>query len=277
VNYRHAFHAGGFGDCLKQALVMALIGRLHRKERPIAVLDTHAGAGAYDLGGPEAERTGEWREGIARLFADPPVALAAYVALVQASLAASEGRFPGSPSLIRRLLRPQDRLICCELHPEEHAALKRCFADDRQVAVHRRNGWEALHGLLPPEPRRGLVLIDPPYEEPGETARLAEGLAAANLRFPTGVLAAWYPIKHRAPVRALHEALAAGGLRDVVATELYLREPTDPLRLNGAGMVVVQPPFEFLAAARPILEALAGRLGRGEAGGGVALLRIAGE
>ena len=276
MNYRHAYHAGSFADCLKQALLTWLIARLQEKDRPIAVLDTHAGAGAYDLAGPQAARTGEWHEGIGRLLADPPVVLANYVALVRDVMAEPASLFPGSALLVRRLLRAGDRLICCELHPQEHALLKARFAGDPQVAVHHRDGWEALRGLLPTEPRRGLLLIDPPYEEPDELDRVAEGLGIAYARFPTGVLTAWYPIKHRAPVRAFHEMLASFRLPDVVAAELYLREPTDPGRLNGAGMVVVRPPHEFGPAASAILDALAERLGHGEPGGGAALLRVTG-
>ncbi|MGH7081583.1 MAG: 23S rRNA (adenine(2030)-N(6))-methyltransferase RlmJ [Acetobacteraceae bacterium] len=277
MNYRHAFHAGNFGDCLKQALLAWLVVRLQQKDRPIVVLDTHAGAGAYDLAGPEAQATGEWQDGIGRLFADPPVALAATIARVQGIMMEPGGLFPGTALLVRRLLRPADRLICCERHPEEFAALKTRFAGDRQVAVHLRDGWEALRGLLPPEPRRGLVLIDPPYEEPDEFARVTAGLGGAHARFPTGVLVAWYPIKHRSPVRAFHEELAACRLSHVLAAELYLREPTDPGRLNGAGVVVVRPPHEFAEAAHAILEALSDRLGHGEPGSGAALLRISDE
>jgi 23S rRNA (adenine2030-N6)-methyltransferase len=272
MNYRHGYHAGSFGDCLKQALLVWLLAALQRKATPITVLDTHAGAGGYDLAAAAAERTGEWRGGIGRLLDEPPVPLVAYVALVQGSVC-----FPGSPMLARSVLRPEDRLICCELHPEEHAALRRRFARDVQVAVHHRDGWEALSGLLPPHPRRGLVLIDPPYEQPGEFERLVRGLSIGHARFREGVFAAWYPIKHRAPVRAFHAALAESGIRDAVVAELYLREPTDPARLNGAGMVVVRPPYEFEPAARAILQALFERLGTGEQGGGTALLRIADE
>lgn len=274
MNYRHAYHAGNFGDCLKQALLTWVILRLQQKDRPIVVLDTHAGAGAYDLAGPEATLTGEWQEGIGRLLADPPVALATYVALVKDILAEPGGLYPGCALLARRLLRAQDRLICCELNAGEHALLKARFAADRQVAVHHRDGWEALKGLLPAEPQRGLVLIDPPYEQPDELERVVLGLGIAHVRFPAGVLAAWYPIKHRAPVRAFHEALAMSTLPEVLTAELYLREPTDPARLNGAGMVMVQPPYEFRAAAGAILDALAERLGHGEPGGGAALLRV---
>jgi 23S rRNA (adenine2030-N6)-methyltransferase len=195
-----------------------------------------------------------------------------YVQAVQAL-----GLYPGSPTLIRALLRNQDRLTCCELHPDDAAALRRLFARDRQGAVHHRDGWGALGALLPPAERRGLVLIDPPYEAPGEFDRVAAGLRAAQAKFPTGVYAAWYPIKHRAPVRAFHAALRESGLRDIVAAELLLREPLDPARLNGSGLVVVNPPWRFEAEAEPILAALLDRLGEREPGEGTALMRIADE
>ena len=272
MNYRHAFHAGNFADCVKHALLVWLLRQLALKPAGFFVLDTHAGRGRYDLDDGAAVRTGEWRDGIARLLAAPSPELADYVGLVRRL-----GPYPGSPVLARALLREQDRMACCELHPEDATALRRYFAGDTQVAVHRRDGWEALRGLLPPAQKRGLVLIDPPYEAPGELARVADGLALARLRFPTAVLAAWYPIKHRAPVREFHLALQASGLRDVLAAELWLREPLDAARLNGCGLVVANPSYQFESAARAILAALLGRLGHGEPGEGVALLRLAAE
>lgn len=272
MNYRHAFHAGNFADCMKHAMLIWLLRALMRKAAPIFVLDTHAGRGRYDLSAGPAERTGEWRAGIARLLEDPPEILADYIGEVQA-----QGLYPGSPALIRALLRPDDRMACCELHPEDCAALKMECGRDRQVAVHRRDAWEAIGALLPPAQKRGLVLIDPPYEDPAEFARLAAGLRAGWSRFRTGVFAAWYPIKHRAPVRAFHTALAESGLRDIVAAELWLREPLDPARLNGCGLVVVNPPFGFEQAAAALLQALLDRLGNRESGEGIAMLRLVDE
>ncbi len=273
MNYRHAFHAGNFGDCMKHALLVWLLRALQRKPAGLFVLDTHAGAGRYDLSAGPAERTGEWRAGIARLLDDPPEALADYVSLVRDC-----GLYPGSPVLIEAMLRPQDWLTCCELHPEDHATLRVTMAGGK-TSVHRRDAWEALGGLLPPPGglRRALVLIDPPYEATDEFSSLAAGLARGHARFPTGVFAAWYPIKHRAPVRAFRLALRDSGLRDIVAAELWLREPLDAARLNGCGLLVVNPPFGFTAAAEPILAALLARLGTGEAGQGFAVERIADE
>jgi 23S rRNA (adenine2030-N6)-methyltransferase len=278
VNYRHAFHAGNFADCAKHALLVWLLRALARKPAAFSVLDTHAGRGGYDLDGAEAARTGEWRRGVGRLLAAPADggALADYVAQVRAL--GAPARYPGSPALVRALLRPQDRLACVELHPEDHAALRAAFRGDPQVAVHRRDAWEALRALTPPPERRGLVLIDPPFEQEGEFERLAEGIAGVYRRFRAGVVAAWYPVKHRAPVRAFQDALrAAAGLRDVVAAELWLREPVDAARLNGCGLLVVNPPFRFEAEGGDILAALLAALGEGEPGQGWAMTRIVEE
>ncbi len=272
MNYRHAFHAGNFADCMKHALLVWLVRALQRKPASISVLDTHAGAGAYDLSAGPAERTGEWRGGIGRLLDDPPPPLAEYVGLVR-----QPGLYPGSPALLRALLRPDDRLVCCELHQEEHAALRRRFAGDLAVAVHRRDAWEALGALLPPQPRRGLVLIDPPYEAADEYDRLAQGLATGWARFRTGVFAAWYPIKHRAPVRTFFTAMRRAGIRDIVAAELLLRAPVDPARLNGCGMLVINPPYRFEMDALPILVVLLDRLGAREAGEGAEMVRLVDE
>lgn len=276
MNYRHAFHAGNFADCFKHALLVWLLRTLQKKLAGVFVLDTHAGAGLYDLSTGPAERTGEWREGIARLLTDPPAPLADYV-----TLARDCGLYPGSPVLIEALLRPQDALACCELHPEDYAALHRTLTrkgPDSPIAVHRRDAWEALGALLPPpHHRRALVLIDPPYEAPDEFERLTAGLRRGLERFPTGVFAAWYPIKHRAPVHAFHIALQEAGLRDLVAAELWLREPLDPTRLNGCGLLVANPPWGFEAAATEIVAALLERLGQGEPGQGGTVQRVADE
>ncbi|ONG45273.1 23S rRNA (adenine(2030)-N(6))-methyltransferase RlmJ [Pseudoroseomonas deserti] len=275
MNYRHAFHAGNFADCMKHALVVALIRRLAAKDSPFRVLDSHAGIGAYDLTGSEAERTGEWKRGVGRLLDISEGPLADWIALLKR--AGFPPRYPGSPSLVRMLLRPRDRLVLCELHEEDHATLRTLFRGDPQTAVHKRDAWEALTALTPFAEKRGLVLVDPPFEVEGEFDRMAEALAAVAHRFRAGVQAHWYPIKHRTPVRAFHTALAESGVRDILALELWLREPTDPQRLNGCGLVVVNPPWKFEEEAEAILRALLDKLGDGEPGQGYAVTRIAEE
>ena len=269
MNYRHAFHAGNFADCMKHALVVAILGFLTRKTTPVFVLDTHAGRGAYDLLA-EAMRTGEWRNGIARLIATPAPPIAFYVGLAERL-----GLYPGSPEFIRARLRPGDALACCELHPEDAAALRRRYRTETHISVHHRDGYEAIGALLPPAQGRGLVLIDPPFEQPGEFERIIGAFQAGAERFDHGVYVGWYPIKHRSPVTEFHAALQRTGLRDIVAAELWLREPTDPARLNGCGLVVRNPPYGFEVEAAEILGALRDALGEADAGFG--LVRLSDE
>ncbi len=272
MNYRHAFHAGNFADCMKHALLVWLLQAVARKDKPFFVLDTHAGAGHYDLQADPARRTGEAERGILRLLDGTPAELTSYVDVVR-----QLGLYPGSPALIRAMLRPADRLACCELHDQDAADLRRLFARDPGVAVHRRDAWEALGALLPPKETRALILIDPPYESPDEFSRLAKGLAVGHARFKTGVFAAWYPIKHRAPVRSFLATMLASGIRDIMTAELLLREPLDPTRLNGCGLLVINPPYRFQQEATTILHALLGRLGQDEPGAGVVIQRVTDE
>ena len=271
MNYRHAFHAGNFADCMKHALLVRVVRALHRKPAPIFALDTHAGIGRYHLGDSPARRTGEWRDGIGRLLENPPSELAEYVGLVR-----QEGLYPGSPALLRALARPGDRIAACELHPQDAAALRTAFRGDRRVGVHQRDGWEAIRALLPPPERRGLVLIDPPYEREDEAECVIAGLRDAATRFAGGALLAWYPLKHRAPVRALHESVRAAALPDAHAAEIWLRPPEDAARLNGCGLLLIEPPWGVTDDLPPLLDALVGRLAW-EAGAGSRLMRLTGE
>ncbi len=272
MNYRHAFHAGNFADCMKHALLVWCVQAMQRKATGVMLLDTHAGIGRTDLAGATPNRTGEYRGGIARLLADPPAVLEPYLALVRA---AGENIYPGSPELLLALARPQDRVVLNEMHPEDAAVLRRLYRG--RAAVHERDAYEAWPALLPPQERRALVLVDPPYEAADEFDRLPQALQAAQRRFPAAVTLLWYPIKSRAAPRALHDAAKLSGLRDVVAAELWLREPTDAARLNGCGVLVVNPPYGFEAAANEILAALLPRLSDNEVGAGRAVLRIADE
>jgi len=267
MNYRHAFHAGNFADCVKHAVLIPLLRATQRKDKGFLFLDTHAGIGRYDLASGPAEKTGEWRDGIGRVLAARAPALAEYVALVEAL-----GLYPGSPAIAAALLRPQDRMVACELHPEDAAVLRRGFPG---IAVHERDGYEALRAFLPPPERRGVVLIDPPYERADEFAAVAGSLAGAYARFRTGVFVVWYPIKHRAPVRAFFETVTLSGMRDVIALEFLRRPALDPLRLNGCGLLVVNPPYGFADSALAILKALEDICG--EPGHSSAMLRLVDE
>jgi 23S rRNA (adenine2030-N6)-methyltransferase len=272
MNYRHAYHAGNFADCFKHALLIALLDSFARKPTPYFVLDTHAGTGWYDLDNGQARRTAEADIGIRRVLQGRPPVLGRYVRLVE-----QLGLYPGSPALIRATLRESDRLVCCELHPEDVKALKRRFRGDPQVEVHDRSGWEVLGALLPPRERRGLIFIDPPFEARDEFFVLAEGLCRGHCRFGHGVFAAWYPIKQMAAVRGFHADLASLGIRDVIAVELHLRATTVPDRLDGCGLIVVNAPYQFDEHARAIADAILVGLGANEPGARAAVVRLTDE
>ena len=257
---------------MKHALLVWLVDALRRKPAPFLALDTHAGPGRADLASGPPERTGEWHDGVARLLPDPPAPLRRYLGLVDAL-----GLYPGSPQILRALLRPGDQLVCCELHREDHAALRRTFAGDHAVAVHKRDGYAAIPAFLPPRSaRRALVLVDPPFEQAGEFDRLLEALRSAAARMPNAVVACWYPVKGRAPARDFHRAVCDAGLPDAVAAELWVREPTDAARLNGCGLLVRNPPHLFEDDVPAILHALLQRLSDGH-GAGAAVLRLTDE
>ncbi|RDI59222.1 23S rRNA (adenine(2030)-N(6))-methyltransferase RlmJ [Microvirga subterranea] len=272
MNYRHAFHAGNFADVMKHALLVRILVYLQRKETPLRVIDTHAGIGLYDLAADEAERTGEWVDGIGRLdepFAPEVEEILAPYRKVVADVRARHGDtiYPGSPGILRELLRRQDRGVFNELHPADHAVLSEAFNQVANLKVMHLDGWTALHALIPPKERRGLVLIDPPYEKPNELERLGTELLEALKKWPTGVYASWYPIKALEPVDAvaarLHEQCPRPGLR----LELLIDDPADPARLNGSGLFVINPPWSLRQEAELLLPALAERLSRGRYGG----------
>jgi 23S rRNA (adenine2030-N6)-methyltransferase len=267
MNYRHAYHAGNFADCVKHALLLEILRAMQRKDKPLLILDTHAGTGRYDLGAGLAEKTGEWRQGIARVAAARPAALAGYLAVIEGL-----GLYPGSPVIASSLLRGGDRLVCCELHPQDAAVLRAQFVGRRDVAVHQRDGYAAVKAFLPPPEKRALVLIDPPYERPDEFDAVLQALVAGHEKFRSGVFVVWYPVKSRAPVRAFFESVQATKLRDVLVAEVFLRAPSDPARLNGCGLLVVNAPFGFEAAAMPVLRALVEVLGEAGAAGSVTRL-----
>lgn len=254
--YRHVFHAGNFADVLKHVVLTALLQRLQQKDSALCVLDTHAGIGRYDLTTPEARKNAEFEAGIGRIYAlghaPPPVER--YLEAVHALNPDGPLRYyPGSPRLSRHFLRPQDRLILTELNRPDHGALRQEFAGDPQVGVHLEDAYQGLKAFLPPKERRGLVLIDPPYELKDEYERLIKGLTSAYARWPTGVYALWYPILSRSLVSRLYAAVECTGIRRILRTELRVRPDVERSRLNGSGLLIVNPPWQLDADLRPAL------------------------
>ena len=266
MNYRHAFHAGNFADVLKHAVLARILVHLAEKAAAFRVIDTHAGAGLYDLSSEAATRTGEWRDGIGRLAGatlpdEIRALLAPYLAAVTAAnQSGTLHRYPGSPLIALSLMRPQDRLVACELEPGAAAALAANLRRDARARAVAIDGWIALNAYVPPKERRGVVLIDPPYEDKQEFARLAEALAGAQRKWATGVFLLWYPIKDRGgPDRlaaALHRSATAKVAPKILRAELEWSPGGPPGPLTGAGLIVVNPPWRLADELAQLLPAL---------------------
>jgi len=272
MNYRHAYHAGNFADVIKHAVLALVIEHLKRKPAPFRVIDTHAGIGVYDLTAEEAVKTGEWHDGIGRIWQGPGSSplpdnihdvLAPYLATVRSLNEGDDLRiYPGSPFVAKALMRPQDVLMVNELHPGDHQVLLRRLRSDARARVTNIDGWIALRSVLPPKERRGVVLIDPPFEVEGERGRLVSGLKDGLARFATGTYLLWYPIKELAPVAALKREIVASGVEKLLCAELFVHRPGDPRRLNGCGLLVVNPPYQLDERLRVLLPFLVERLGQ---------------
>lgn len=277
MNYRHAFHAGNFADVIKHIVLARILTYLHEKPAAFRVIDTHAGAGLYDLTGDEAERSGEWRTGIARLMqarlSEPVMALVApYLDIVRAFNSQRDlTAYPGSPLIARALLRPQDSLVACELEPKARKSLIAALRRDTQARVVDIDGWTALPAYVPPKERRGLVLIDPPFEKRDEFERLAAGFAEAHGKWPTGIYMLWYPVKERRATDALAHTVAGianagGGDAKCLRVEFSVAPQTPQAGLVSAGLLVVNPPWTLAAELKAILHELEKPLGQGGAG-----------
>ena len=267
MNYQHAFHAGNFADVHKHIVLTRILEYLRQKPAAFRVIDTHAGAGRYDLLGPQAARSGEWRDGVGRLFAlarsvaagtDSMQALIApYLDIVAALNPGGKLRlYPGSPLIVKALLRRQDRLIACELKPDAAASLKAVLHGDARGKALAIDGWVALFANIPPKERRGRVVIDPPYEESVEFARLSDTLAQAHRKWPSGLYLLWYPIKAREAPDALARRLRRLDVPKILRCEISIAPPRADGALAGSGLVIVNPPFPLERELRVILPAL---------------------
>ena len=268
MNYRHAFHAGSFADVLKHVVLVRTILHLLKKDTPFRVIETHAGAGRYDLSSDKAARTGEWRGGIGLLAERPLTGEAAaliepYLSLVRAANSGETLKiYPGSPLIARTLLRSQDRMIFCELNPEERAALVKNTGRDRRAKAVAIDGWAGLKAYVPPKERRGLVLIDPPFEDANEFARLEAGLKEAHSRWATGILLAWYPIKEPRETQAFARRLSRSGIAKILRIELAVAAHRPGERLAGCGMIAVNPPWNLEHEMSVVFPQLAKSLAR---------------
>ncbi|WP_242138795.1 23S rRNA (adenine(2030)-N(6))-methyltransferase RlmJ [Sphingomonas sp. TREG-RG-20F-R18-01] len=256
MNYRHSFHAGNSADVVKHSLLIALVRSLQQKPGALTLIDTHAGCGLYDLDGAEAQRTGESAQGVSRVFADPNPLLNDYRAAVQAVNVGPEPHvYPGSPRVLAQLLRPQDFLVLNEKHPEDAYTLRGVMRGT-PAAVHERDAYELWLAMLPPRTARGVVVVDPPFEQTDERDRITATLAAAHRKWAHGVTVIWYPLKDRATHSRWNEQLRKLGIPKVLRVEHWLYDSDQAGIYNGAGLYIVNPPYAFTQALPPLLEAL---------------------
>jgi 23S rRNA (adenine2030-N6)-methyltransferase len=273
MNYRHAYHAGNHADVLKHIVLTRVLAALNRKDKPYRVIDAHAGSGVYALDGVEAGKTREWEGGIGKLaepFAPEVELLLAPYRHILASLNPGGGPrlYPGSPEIAARMMRAGDRLIANELHPEEAARLAGHFHSDKRVKVLGLDAGTCVKASLPPPERRGLILIDPPYEQKDEAAKAVRMLTDGVSRFATGIFLLWYPIKAKGDDDTIRDAAHALGVPGTLAVELRIREPFKEGGLAGSGLIVVNAPWKLDEELRQIVPALANRLGLGAWGKG---------
>ncbi len=259
MNYRHAFHAGNFADVFKHILLTRILVYLMRKDQPLRFMDTHAGPGRYDLASEEANRTDEWRNGIARIAnAERPAAIDELIApwLEAIGPCDEEGKpqsYPGSPALAQKLLRPQDKIALNELHERDCLLLRRNFGRDNRVRIASMDGYTALNAWTPPVERRGLALIDPPFEVRDEFTRIVSAISKAWKKWPTGCYAIWYPIKDAAQVDRFYEDLSATGIDNVLRLELSIDQAAHAGPLTATGFCIVNPPFILIDEANTLL------------------------
>lgn len=261
MNYRHSYHAGNFADVVKHVTLIALIATFEKKPTPFCYIDTHAGIGYYDLSSTSAGKSKEYEGGIEKIIQaeKPPILIRNYIDCVhQINNRLSDSKFaslryyPGSPMIARHFMRTHDRIILCELQPQEYQTLRNTFAGDKLVSVHHSDGFLSLKPFLPPKERRGLILIDPPYENPDEFTRIAHSLPIALKRFDTGVYAIWFPIKERAAVERFYRTIAQHIAKPAISIELTIY-PELPNHLNGCGVVVINPPYQFEESVKEVL------------------------
>lgn len=264
LSYRHIYHAGNFADVVKHVVLVALLQAIMRKPTPCYVHDTHAGAGIYDLNCDEALRGRESDAGIGRVWSypDPPPVVQAYLEVLrEMNPGLSQPRFyPGSPAIARSLLRQQDRLLLTELHPRDHAQLVRQFRADKRIAIHKQDAYQGLAAFLPPAEKRGLVLIDPPYERKDEYDRVVAGLKTSYARWRQGIYALWYPIMSRSLQSRFLEACVASGIRKQLHVEFRIGDYSQQRRFTGCGLVLVNPPWQVETTIETSLQWLCGPL-----------------
>jgi len=248
LSYRHSFHAGNHADVVKHIVQSLILESLKNKEKPFVYHDTHSGVGRYDLTHEWSEKTSEYKQGIARVWqqSESPEELSEYLSAVQQLNTGSELRYyPGSPRIARAQLRDQDRMVLTELHPSDYPLLEQEFHRDRQVKIHKDDGFKVLKASLPPKERRGLVLIDPPYELAKEYRDVVRAIAQSHKRWATGIYAIWYPVVNRCDIDDMLDGLKSLGIRKILQIELGVAPDSNERGMTASGMIVINPPWKL--------------------------------
>ncbi|EEX51246.1 23S rRNA (adenine(2030)-N(6))-methyltransferase RlmJ [Pasteurella dagmatis] len=257
LSYRHSFHAGNHADVLKHIVLMLIIESLQQKEKGFYYLDTHAGVGRYRLFSEESEKTAEFEEGIGRLWQcdDLPEEVARYIKLIKKfNYGGKELRYyAGSPLIAATMLRPQDRALLTELHPSDFPLLRNNFKEFENITTKRDNGFMQVKATLPPKERRGLVLIDPPYELKEDYDLVVNTIEEGYKRFATGVYAIWYPVVLRQQVKRMVRNLENTGIRKILQIELAVRPDTEQRGMTASGIIVINPPWTLEQQMKKIL------------------------
>lgn len=271
MNYRHIYHAGNFADVFKHVVLIALISHLLKKDKPFCYLDTHAGAGRYDLTSDIAKKTGEFQNGVSRIYyrKDCPEIIKKYQEIIKfcqpnqqkeldsAVNPRNDGSssivcYPGSPLFVYSMLREQDRMILSELHPSDARSLKEEFCHDRLVSVHQMDGYESMKAFLPVKSGRGFILIDPPFEKPDEFKCIFKALKIAHEKFPQGIYAIWYPTKEPQKVERFHKELSKIGFEKIIRLSFSVKPQLEAVEFVSCGMTIINPPFEFEKQFKPV-------------------------
>ncbi|MGF1698299.1 23S rRNA (adenine(2030)-N(6))-methyltransferase RlmJ [Vibrio kyushuensis] len=256
LSYRHSFHAGNHADVVKHIVQSLILNSLQQKDKPFVYHDTHSGVGRYDLTHEWSEKTNEFKQGIARVWAQDniPEDIQSYLEAVKQLNNGEDLRYyPGSPCVARAHIRPQDRMVLTELHPSDYPLLEQEFHRDRQVSIYKEDGFQRLKGSLPPKERRGLVLIDPPYELAKEYRDVVTAIAQSHKRWATGIYAIWYPVVNRCDIEDMIEGLEGLGISKILQIELGVSPDTNERGMTASGMIVINPPWKLESQMKEIL------------------------
>ena len=271
LSYRHAFHAGNHADVLKHCVLMLVLEYVTQKDKPFLYVDTHAGAGLYDLQSDWAKKTRDFDTGIGRIWqldvTNIPEGMHGYLRAIKALNPQGDlHEYPGSPWLAQTMLREQDKARLFELHSKEYHYLQLLFARSKQIKTEHRDGFQGLSAVLPPAERRAVILVDPPYEVKADYQTVVESVKAAYKKFSTGIYLLWYPVVNRKFINRIERELADSGIRNILLAELAISADAEEAGMTASGMIIINPPWQLQDALKKVLPYLQQELASDDGG-----------